>query len=134
MGDTAVESKLLSAVTGIEYSETELDRIGERIWNVQRAIMVREGRTKEEDTLHEAYFRETNIQRREKGEMQSHTNVASDQTKPIPRRTFEEAKETYYRMRGWDEKTGYPTREKLISLGLNEIAQQLGRWIKPRNR
>lgn len=134
MGDTAVESKLLSAVTGIEYSETELDRIGERIWNVQRAIMVREGRTKEEDTLHEAYFRETNIRRREKGEMQSHTNVASDQTKPIPRRTFEEAKETYYRMRGWDEKTGYPTREKLISLGLNEIAQQLGRWIKPRNR
>jgi len=125
MGDTGIESKLLSAVTGIEYSEKELDRIGERIWNVQRAIMVREGRTKEEDTLHEAYFRETDIERREKGEAQFHTNVASDQTKPIPRQTFEEAKETYYRIRGWDEKTGHPTREKLIALGLDEIAEQL---------
>jgi aldehyde:ferredoxin oxidoreductase len=125
MGDTTIESKLLSAVTGIEYSEKELDRIGECIWNVQRAIMVREGRRKEEDTLHEAYFRETNTERREKGEAQFHTNVASDQTKPIPRQTFEEAKETYYRIRGWDEKTGHPTREKLVALGLDEIVEQL---------
>jgi len=125
MGDTAVESKLLSAVTGIEYSEKELDRIGERIWNVQRAIMVREGRTKEEDTLHEAYFRKKSTHRRLRNEIQFHTNIDSDQTKPIPREAFEEAKETYYKMRGWDEKTGRPTREKLIDLGLDEIAEQL---------
>jgi aldehyde:ferredoxin oxidoreductase len=130
MGDTAAESKLLSAVTGIEYSEKELDCIGERIWNLQRAIMVREGRTRKEDTLHESYFRKGNIERRKKDEMRDHTNVTSDQTKPIPRRTFEKAKEAYYKIRGWDEKTGYPTRENLINLGLDEIAEQLSPWIK----
>lgn len=124
LGDTAAESELLSAVTGMEYQEKELDRIGERIWNLQRAIMVRGGRTRKEDTLHEAYFRKGNVER-EKDKSQFHTNVASDQTRPVPRQTFEEAKETYYRIRGWDEKTGFPTREKLIDLGLDEIAERL---------
>jgi aldehyde:ferredoxin oxidoreductase len=124
LGDTAAESELLSAVTGMEYPEKELDRIGERIWNLQRAIMVRGGRTRKEDTLHETYFRKGNVER-EKDKMQVHRIVASDQTRPVPRRTFEEAKETYYRIRGWDEKTGFPTREKLIDLGLDDIAERL---------
>jgi aldehyde:ferredoxin oxidoreductase len=65
LGDTSVESKLLSAVTGIEISEEELNRIGERIYNLERAIMVREGRTRKEDTLHESYFRKTESKRGE---------------------------------------------------------------------
>jgi aldehyde:ferredoxin oxidoreductase len=125
MGDTAAESRLLSAVTGLEFSEKELDRIGERIWNLQRSIMVREGRTRKEDTLHKAYFRKSKTEQKIRGEPQVHTNVASDQTQPIPLNTFEEAKSSYYRMRGWDEKTGHPTRKKLIDLGLEEIAEEL---------
>jgi aldehyde:ferredoxin oxidoreductase len=31
----------------------------------------------------------------------------------------------YYEARGWDEKTGYPTREKLLTLGLEDIARDL---------
>lgn len=126
MGDTAAESKLLSAVTGVEISEKELDRFGERIWNLLRAIMVREGRTRREDTLHESYFRKSKIKREGRNEMQAHTYVGSDQSKPVPRQALEEAKETYYRIRRWDEKTGSPTRETLIDLDLNEIADQLG--------
>ncbi len=125
MGDTAAESKLLSAVTGIELSEEELNRIGERIWNLLRVTMVREGRTSQEDSLHESYFQESEIRQGGVKESQSHTNVSSDQTKPVPRHTFEEAKKAYYRMRGWDEKTGSPTRKKLIDLGLGDIAEQL---------
>jgi aldehyde:ferredoxin oxidoreductase len=125
MGDTAAESKFLSAVTGIELSEKELDRIGERIWNLQRAIMVREGRTKKDDTLHESYFRESPIERRERDESQFHTNVDSGQTKPVLLEKFEEAKGLYYQMRGWDEETGHPTRRKLVDLGLKEIADKI---------
>jgi aldehyde:ferredoxin oxidoreductase len=125
LGDTAAESKLLSAVTGIELSEEELNRIGERIWNLLRVTMVREGRTSQEDSLHESYFRESVISRGGVKESQSHTNVSSDQTKPVPRHAFEEAKKAYYRMRGWDEKTGCPVREKLIDLGLEDVAEQL---------
>jgi aldehyde:ferredoxin oxidoreductase len=32
---------------------------------------------------------------------------------------------TYYAVRGWDEKTGRPTREKLVELGLGDIAVDL---------
>jgi aldehyde:ferredoxin oxidoreductase len=31
----------------------------------------------------------------------------------------------YYRFRGWDQKTGFPTRNKLIELGLEDIAAEL---------
>jgi len=125
MGDTAAESKFLSAVTGKDYGEEELNRIGERIFNLQRATMIREGRTREDDTLHEAYFRKAEIERDTNSEAMGHTNVASDQTRPVPLQIFEEAKETYYEIRGWDKNTGRPTRETLMGLGLNEIAEEL---------
>jgi len=31
----------------------------------------------------------------------------------------------YYEARGWDEKTGYPTKEKLFALGLEDIVKDL---------
>ena len=125
LGDTSVESKLLSAVTGVEISEEELNRIGERVYNLERAIMVREGRTRKEDTLHESYFRKTENKPGGKEESRSLTNLSSDRTTPVPRQRFEEAKEEYYRIRGWDEKTGYPTQAKLTDLGLEDIAEKL---------
>jgi aldehyde:ferredoxin oxidoreductase len=103
MGDTTAESKFLSAVTGIEFSEEYLNHVGERIWNLQRAIMIREGRTREEDTLYNSYFQKGNVNRED----------------------FERAKEEYYEIRGWDKKTGIPTRKTLGRLGLNDIAEKL---------
>ena len=108
-GDTSAESQLLAAVTGEPFSEEELNRVGERVWNLGRAIMVREGRTREEDTFHETYFSDRY------GE------------KAVSRGDFEEAKTQYYQLRGWDEKTGWPTREKLYQLGLPEVAEGLTR-------
>ncbi len=51
------ESALLSAITGTNYSPDELWQAGERIWNLRRAIMeLREGRTRENDTLSHVWF------------------------------------------------------------------------------
>ena len=58
MGDTSLESELLSAATGNEISEKELDNTGERVWNLMRAIMVTEGRTREKDTLTDFHFKD----------------------------------------------------------------------------
>jgi aldehyde:ferredoxin oxidoreductase len=49
MGDTSLESQLLAAVTGHHLAERELDQVGEKVWNLSRAFMAREGRTREED-------------------------------------------------------------------------------------
>jgi len=109
MGDTSLESQLLAAVTGYNLTEKELNQVGERVWNLSRAIMVKEGRTREEDTLHESYFMER------------------DGEKAIPKPDFEKAKTTYYQLRDWDEKMGWPTIARLKQLGLSDIADNLKR-------
>jgi len=51
--DTSLMANLLSACTGIEISQVELDRAGERIWNLLRAIDVRYfGRDRAVDGVH----------------------------------------------------------------------------------
>jgi len=124
MGDTAAESRLLEAVTGTDIEEKALDRIGERIGNLQRATMVREGRTRDKDTLHPSYFEAGE----RKGDEKSRSSVAiisADHTKPIEKETFEKAKEEYYAIRGWDVKTGCPSRETLANLGLTDVSDRL---------
>jgi aldehyde:ferredoxin oxidoreductase len=122
-GDTSLESKMLSAVTGIDICEIELDKIGEKVWNLMRCIAVREGRTREKDTLHESYFRA--IQER---------NPKTEkvmQLKAVPRKVFEKAKDEYYQLRGWNIHTGWPTDEKLRDLGLGDIALKLQETNRP---
>jgi aldehyde:ferredoxin oxidoreductase len=36
----------------------------------------------------------------------------------------------YYVVRGWDKKTGVPTREKLDQLGLEQVAEDLAKHGK----
>ncbi len=43
VGDPALESRILSAVTGSDVSEEELNLTGARVFNLQRAISLREG-------------------------------------------------------------------------------------------
>lgn len=53
------ESRILSAVTGIDYDADRLWEAGERVWNLRRAIMVlREGRHRDDDTIDPAWFGE----------------------------------------------------------------------------
>ncbi|RLI26984.1 MAG: hypothetical protein DRO52_01450 [Candidatus Hecatellales archaeon] len=112
VGDLTVESKFFTAVTGKEMTYEELLKIGERLWNLERAIMVTEGRTRKDDTLPDLYFMYP----------QKAPEIPSP---PIDREKFEELKTHYYRLRGWDPSTGYPTEEKLKELGLEDVAAKL---------
>ena len=40
--------------------------------------------------------------------------------------TVERLLNEYYELRGWDLATGIPTKEKLIELGLDDVAAELG--------
>ena len=112
------ESRLLSAVTGLDVDVEKLAKAGERIWNLRRAIMVkREKRTREDDTLNEPYFKKpiTCI-------MGTATGLVNG---PIDKARFEALKGRYYELRGWDVNTGWPTRAKLEELGLKDVADEL---------
>ena len=106
LGDVAIGSKIFAAVTGIEMSEAEIVKnVGERGTNIERMIMIREGRRRKHDTYNETVF-------------ERNKNWLSKET-------FAKAMDEYYKARGWDIETGIPTREKLEQLELDHMAEEI---------
>jgi aldehyde:ferredoxin oxidoreductase len=100
--------RLLSAITGIEWTEEAYLRAGERIYNLERAFNCREGFTREDDSLPERFFEEPLSYGPHKGAV-------------LKREEFEKSLTDYYKDRGWDATTGKPAPEKLEALGLGFI-------------
>ena len=129
LGDPTLESQVYSVVTGREVDEEQLYSIGERIVNLQRAIMVREGHQgRKDDRLPEAYF--TVPLRTFMGNPEclvpgKDGEVISRKGEVVDRQKFEEMKTEYYQFRGWDVHSGLQPEEKLKELGLSDIAAEL---------
>lgn len=101
-----VLGELLSAVTGLSFTEGNLKKAGERIWNLEKLYNLREG--VEEDTLPQRFFEEDMADGGKGGEK-------------VSRERFSKAITLYYRQRGWDDK-GAPTAEKVKELGLERFS------------
>jgi aldehyde:ferredoxin oxidoreductase len=97
-------AKLLSSVTGIrDFADTDyLWRVGERITNLERMFNVREGFGRKDDVFPKRLTDEPMPSGPSKGQVFE----------------IEPLLKSYYQARGWDEKTGIPTRAKLDELGL----------------
>lgn len=46
---------------------------------------------------------------------------------PLDRGRFEALKDKYYKLAGWDVKTGWPTRARLEELGMKDVADGLAK-------
>ena len=99
---------LINAACGLDWDVDEMMRCGERGWNLKRAINHRLGLTRENDKLPK-----TLLEPYREGGAEGYV---------IP---FDEMIKAYYAARGWDPGTGRPTREKLKSLGLGDVARDL---------
>jgi aldehyde:ferredoxin oxidoreductase len=116
VADTALMAKLFQAVTGVEMDAQALDRAGERIFNLLRAIDVRDsGRTREVD----------------ESAARSLTHPAFTEGVSLDLERFWPMLDTYYRLRGWDVETGWPTAERLVALGLGDVAEGLAKVGQP---
>jgi aldehyde:ferredoxin oxidoreductase len=128
-GDPALESKLFTAVTGIETDETTLLRYGERILNQQRAILLREGwKAKEDDVPAEFNFTEPVNQ----DALNPRLIVPGPTEEPVSikgnvldHKEFEQMREAYYKLRGWDPETGLQKEETLERLGMSDLIPDL---------
>jgi len=94
----------LKAVTGIDYDVNQLMTIGERIYNLDRLINIREGLTRNDDSLP---YRVT------------HEPIKNGISKGnyVTEEELQNMLDEYYLVRGWS-KNGIPTRMCLFKLGL----------------
>lgn len=131
IGDPGFESKLFSAVTGRDVDEMGLNRFGDRVFNLQRAILVREGRRgREDDTVMPSWFttplhyHPTQPQCLVPGK---DGEVLCRKGEVLDRQKFEKMKDEYYALRSWDVATGLQTKTQLAELGMSEIAEDLNK-------
>ena len=105
-------ANLMEAVTGLKYTPEEIQIVGERINNLARAFNMREGFTRDNDTLPLRLMNEPLKQGASKGNV-----ISKDDLKQMLNE--------YYTERGWDIKTGAPTRKKLKELDLEYAADAM---------
>jgi aldehyde:ferredoxin oxidoreductase len=98
---------LLSAVTGWAVDLPELERIGERIVNLERLFNVREGVRRRDDVLPWRVM---------------HEPIPDGPSAGMhcPPEELQAMLDAYYALRGWDA-DGVPTRERLTDLGLDAV-------------
>ena len=129
VGDPSMESQVCAAVTGRDIDEQGLYKIGERVFNLQRAILAREGhKGREHDCLEEFNF--TVPLKTDFGNPMCMVpgkdgEVFSRRGMVVEREKFEQMKDEYYQIRGLDVPTGLQKRDKLEELNLGEIAEVL---------
>ena len=103
-------ARLFSPATGVDMSGDDLLKIGERIYNVERAFNAREGLRRKDDTPPQRLFVE---------EIHGRPTIGVDPIK------YQAMLDEYYEFKGWD-KEGIPTKKKLDELNLGYIAEQIG--------
>jgi aldehyde:ferredoxin oxidoreductase len=102
-----VVAELVSESTGLDISIPGLMMIGERSWNLKRVVNNKMGLTRENDKL-------------PKGLLEPYED---DPSGYVP--DFQSMLETYYNIRGWDSRTGFPSHDKLTELELDWVIKDL---------
>jgi aldehyde:ferredoxin oxidoreductase len=103
----------MEAVTGLVFTPEEVLKVGERVNNPAKAFNIREGFTRTDDTLPERLMTEP-------------LNTGASKGHVIRREELDTMLDECYSLRGWDVKTGTPTRAKMTDLGLAYVADALG--------
>jgi len=104
----ALIADLISCTTGMDISEAELTTIARRTLNLVRALNVRSGVRRKDDTVSKLFFQKT---------------------APAPYQTLDPDRfnkwiDRYYELRGWNSE-GIPTKQTLQELGLDYVWQDL---------
>ncbi|HEY9151743.1 MAG TPA: aldehyde ferredoxin oxidoreductase family protein [Anaerolineales bacterium] len=99
---------LINAACGYDWTIEEMMKVGERGWNMKRAVNNKLGLTAANDKLPKAL-------------LEPLPTGGTEGFVPDIRAMLT----AYYEARGWDERTGYPTKEKLLALNLDDVAKDL---------
>jgi len=126
------EPKFLNAVTGKNLTFEQGMELGRKIWNLDRAIWILQGRHRDQEVFadftyekpqegHATYEIPYVMTVHEKGKWK-YKDVGG---RILDRSKFEEWKTKYYTLEGWDPESGWPVRKTLKSMGLDYVADEL---------
>jgi aldehyde:ferredoxin oxidoreductase len=104
----ALIADLVACATGLEISEADLTSIGRRALNLVRALNVRLGVSRKDDSLSKLI----------------HKVPPSPSLKSLDPNKFNKWIDRYYEIKGWNSE-GIPTKKTLQGLGLNYVWQDL---------
>ena len=112
------EYAMFRLATGLDLAEEDFERMAERVFNLERALQIRNwGRSRTVDEQVIPYFEQ----------IENWVNPCLGEKVGLDRGKFPALLDEYYTLRGWDPVTGRPTRAKLESLGLADVAEELVR-------
>lgn len=133
-GDPTLEARLFSAVTGKDMDEAEYLRIGNRCFNQNRAIYLREGKRGRQDDLLEERFHIRPLQKAPSFIVNFNPEclvpgpdgtLVSRKGAKVDREMFKRIMDDYYFERGWDVETGLFKEDGLDNLGLADMIPEL---------
>ncbi|MDI6901571.1 MAG: aldehyde ferredoxin oxidoreductase N-terminal domain-containing protein [Anaerosomatales bacterium] len=127
------EDKFFNAVTGQSQTFEEGMEKGRKIWNLDRAIWILQGRERDQEVFTDYNY--------EVGAVPGYTTYEVPYVVPafengewtyksvsgrmLDRDKVEDWKTKFYTLEGWDTSTGWPTRATLEDLGLGHVADTL---------
>lgn len=109
-----LSAKLYSAASGIDATPGQLRQKADRIYNLMKAYIIREGWSRKDDDWPALFYEEPFP-----GEVQKGALLSKDEVNTLL--------DDYYATRGWDKATGLPTRKTLAELGLDDVADELSK-------
>ncbi|MEJ2641999.1 MAG: aldehyde ferredoxin oxidoreductase family protein [Desulfosarcinaceae bacterium] len=110
--DVEMAMNVFNLATGKDWELNKLLEVSERVRNLERMFDVRQGLRRKDDSLPKKFFEEPLKSGPYEGEV-------------MDEKKFEQMKDEYYEIRGWDKTNGVPSREKLEALGLGDIAEEV---------
>ncbi|OIN94943.1 MAG: hypothetical protein AUJ48_04175, partial [Deltaproteobacteria bacterium CG1_02_45_11] len=115
---------LYIAATGWDVSDEDMLKVGERVMNLERAINAVIGFSRKDDKFPEMWFK--SIEAVEDPNIKK-TLTDYYHTKELTPEDVEKMYDDFYTGRGWDVATGIPTRDKLVEVGLDDMAARLAK-------
>jgi aldehyde:ferredoxin oxidoreductase len=120
------EPLFFNAVTGQNITFEEGMKIGTKIWNLDRAIYILQGRHRDMEVL-SGYVYKAKNESPYPAPMLKDGKWVYDMGigRVMDKDKYEEWKTKYFTLEGWDPATGWPKRNTLEELGLNNVADEL---------